>query len=277
MGDTGISYADKSWDILAGCNPVSGGCENCWAARLAGGRLQHHPDYAGLTRKTEDGRLQWTGEVRLLPHRLEEPLHWRAPQVVFVASRGDLFHETVPDEYIDRVFRVMLLARQHTFLLLTKRPERMLEYCQGLVKDFAAWPLPTSKGMSRIHLISLARSISAIPLPNVILGVTAEDREHLSRLDILRQTPAAHRWVSAEPLLQDLGELNLDGISWIVVGGESGKNARPMRSVWASDIGHQCSAAGVPFYFKQAKEGTKMVHLPMLDGFTWEQTPWSQP
>ena len=273
MGKTAISYANMNWDVLAGCAKVSDGCESCWAARLAATRLKHNPDYAGLARVTEGGRCQWTGEVRLLYRHLEEPLHWRAPRTVFVAPKGDLFHEAVPDGFIGDVFTVMALAPQHSFLCLTKRPERMQRIFSGTwLRPFMAagqYPFLTRPYPGSVYALT-----DKWPLPNVILGVTVEDREHLPRLDILRQTPAARRWASFEPLLQDLGPVNLEGISWVVVGCESGPGARHMQLDWVRSLVQQCNTAKVPIFFKQSMEGAKINHMPSIDGRTWRQTPW---
>lgn len=250
---TAISYADKVWPVTAGCTAVSAACEGCWACRLAATRQEHHPDYRGLARRTDGGHYQWSGEVRLLPHHLDDPLHWRRPRVVFVDSQSDLFHESVPDDFIAKVWLTMARCPQHQFIVLTKRPERMMEMA-------TASPIGWHFGQ----------------LPNIVLGVTAENQEEADRrIPILLQTPAAKRWVSLEPLLQDLGEVNLDGISWAVIGCESGPNARSMPLDWVRFLRDQCVAVGVKFYFKQCMSVVgKLIHLPELDGRQWLEVPW---
>jgi protein gp37 len=247
MSKTGIPYADEAWNIMTGCTVVSPACENCYACRLTATRLKHHPDYQGLARVTEQGRYQWTGEVRIHADKLEEPLHWKKPRRVFVVPMGDLFHEAVPDWFILAAFKEMSRAPRHTFLLLTKRPERML----------SIWPRAAKLELS----------------PNVWAGVTVENQENLWRFDMLRRIPAGLRWVSFEPLLQDLGLVNLEGISWCIVGGESGPGARPMHPDWLRSLRDQCVAAGVAFYFKQVMMGRTLIHAPFLDEKQWLEVP----
>lgn len=276
--NTKIEWTDATWNPITGCSVLSAGCTNCYSMRLAGGRLRHHPSRAGLTRES-GGRQVWTGEVRFNEQWLNDPLRWRRPRRVFVCAHGDLFHENVPDEWIDRVFAVMALAPQHTFQVLTKRPERMRYYlahaddeggdffermvdCGGDALDGMDWPLP-----------------------HVWLGVSVEDQTTAAeRIPILLDTPAALRWVSAEPLLgpvdvsrwlwgcsepcidcpkdedcecdwklrRDLLERIAPGsIDWVVAGGESGPAARPSHPEWFRSLRDQCAEAGVPFLFKQ--------------------------
>jgi len=198
---TKIEWTDATWNPITGCSVVSPGCTNCYAMRLAGTRLQHHPSRAGLTRDSKAGPV-WTGEVRLNAGWLDQPLRWRRPRRIFVCAHGDLFHETVPDDWIDRVFAVMALTPHHVFQVLTKRPERMRDYVSTRAGDFM------------LHLPDAARKAGATledcravrelrwPLPNVWLGVSVEDQQRADeRIPILLDTPAAVRWVSAEPLL----------------------------------------------------------------------------
>lgn len=270
---TAIEWTDATWNPITGCSVVSPGCTNCYAMRLAGTRLRHHPTRIGLTRDTKAGPV-WTGDVRFNERVLTEPLRWTKTRRIFVGAHGDLFHENVPDEWIDRVFAVMALCPQHTFQVLTKRSARMRHYVgfmanrDDLVAQ-AARMMGASEGAAR-HAQALARS----PLPNVWLGVSAEDQPRADeRIPDLLATPAAVRWVSAEPLLgpiafREIGGPNGNGfnafddgadegvkaepiLDWIVVGGESGPHARPMHPQWARDIRDQCVAAGVPFFFKQ--------------------------
>lgn len=222
-GSSSIEWTDATWNPLVGCTAVSPGCDHCYAARETSGRLRDHAAYRGLAR----GGV-FAGEIRLLPDRLDEPLHWRRPRRVFVNSMSDLFHADVPIEYVGRVMTVMGTARQHTFQVLTKRGERM----QRLVGAYY-------------------RLTQQEPFPNVWLGVSVETEEFYWRINRLARTPAAVRFLSCEPLLGPLPDLPLDGIHWVIVGGESGPGARPMHPQWARDIRDQCQSAGVAFFFKQ--------------------------
>ncbi len=241
---THIEWCDATWNPITGCTMVSAGCTNCYAMGLAGTRLAHHPSRAGLTRES-GGRPVWTGEVRLNEGWLDQPLRWRRPRRIFVCAHGDLFHEAVPDEWIDRVFAVMALAPQHVFQVLTKRPERMRAYLRRLSDEPSEW---------RIKRLDYAL-ISVWPLPNVWLGTSAEDAAtYRDRWGHVAATPAAVRFLSAEPLLGDMGDLDLGRVGapeWVIVGGESGPGARPMADEWAYMLRDQCRAAGVAFFMKQ--------------------------
>ncbi|KQZ81905.1 hypothetical protein ASD64_09125 [Mesorhizobium sp. Root157] len=300
-----IEWTDATWNPVTGCSVVSPGCTNCYAMKLAGTRLQHHPSREGLTRDSKAGPV-WTGEVRFNEQWLDQPLRWKSPRMIFVCAHGDLFHESVPDEWIDRVFAVMALAPQHTFQVLTKRAARMRAYLASddtkrriyeLACDWAV------TGVANVVLIAPGIADPGLmpswprvhldqwPLPNVWLGVSAEDQQRANeRIPALLATPSAVRFVSAEPLLGAIdfeqawyGENALDsecwgdcawcdkgypalhncqrgkgdwekgrsGLDWIIVGGESGRDARPMHPDWARSIRDQCAAAGVPFFFKQ--------------------------
>lgn len=241
-----IEWTDATWNPITGCSVVSPGCTNCYAMKLAGTRLQHHPSRAGLTKPSKAGPV-WTGEVRLNAEWLDQPLRWKRPRRIFVCAHGDLFHESVPDEWIVRVFAVMAAARQHTFQVLTKRAERMRHFMLG------------------------AGNPAVIALPNVWLGVSAEDQKRADeRIPHLLDTPAAVRFVSIEPLLGavDLRAVDVDGhsemdslrpssdarprsIDWVIAGGESGPEARPMHPDWVRSLRDQCTAAGVSFFLKQ--------------------------
>ncbi|MBB3979097.1 protein gp37 [Rhizobium azooxidifex] len=270
--NTEIEWTDATWNPITGCSVVSPGCTNCYAMKLAGTRLKHIPSRAGLTRDSKAGPV-WTGEVRFNHEWLDQPLRWRRPRMIFVCAHGDLFAEGVPDAWIDQVFAVMSQAPQHTFQVLTKRPERMREY---LTRSQLGHQLVAA-------LIQFAFSVPEpgrwphMPLPNVWLGVSVEDQKRANgRIPVLLDTPAAIRWISAEPLLGSLdvawalslnpldiaagllarghfapGLEKIRHLDWVVVGGESGHAARPMQPEWAESLRDQCAAAGVPFLFKQ--------------------------
>lgn len=195
---TKIEWTDSTWQIVTGCSVVSPGCTNCYAMRLAGTRLQHHPSRIGLTEMSKAGPV-WNGQVRFNEQWLDQPLRWRKPRRIFVCAHGDLFHENVPDEWIDQVFAVMALANQHKFQVLTKRPKRMLAYLTGHAAGGRhVWPAGQSIPMP----YGQYKPDPGWPLPNVWLGVSAEDQPTADwRIPLLLQTPAAMRWVSAEPLL----------------------------------------------------------------------------
>lgn len=300
-----IEWTDATWNIVTGCDIVSPGCTNCYAMRLAGTRLKGHPSRAGLTREV-NGKHVWTGEIRFNADWLDQPLRWARPRMIFVAAHGDLFHPGVTDAQLDQIFAVMALCPQHTFQVLTKRPERARQYLSGisdqpiprLSDDIAAHmgSLVGSRGMwadepSTDIADRLARALDpdngGWPLPNVWLGTSVEDQKRADeRIPELLATPAAVRWISAEPLLgpvdlncvefmrdcspdceyartdpstncfecrrcEDTGKTNELGIDWVVAGGESQAGARPMHPDWARSLRDQCAAAGVPFLFKQ--------------------------
>ena len=209
-----IEWCDATWNVIVGCSVLSPGCTNRYAMRLAGTRLKHHPSRAGLTVESKAGPV-WTGEARLDEKALTQPLHWRRPRKIFVCAHSDLFHEATPDEWIDRVFAVMTLCPQHTFQVLTKRPERMRTYIasrttgwqETLANAFAPGTLPITKNDIE-RAFGLAQKFSydpptpTWPLPNVWLGVTAEDQTRADeRIPVLLATPAAKRFVSVEPML----------------------------------------------------------------------------
>ena len=271
-----IEWTDATWQPITGCSVVSPGCTNCYAMGLAGTRLRHHPSRAGLTRASKAGPV-WTGEVRLNEQWLTQPLAWTRPRRVFVCAHGDLFHESVPDSWIDRVFAVMALAPHHTFQVLTKRSTRMRVYLGRPDRVFeVAAAAQESPALQSVIKGLPTNTIGALPLPNVWLGVSAERQaEADARVPDLLATPAAVRFVSAEPLLGPVDFTNikcpdcgpshifhradgtmdaLDGVprlDWVIVGGESGPDARPMHPDWARDLRDQCTDAGVPFFFKQ--------------------------
>lgn len=261
MGDhSKIEWTDASWNPIVGCSRVSSGCDNCYAMNQAHRLAAMHPSgpYPGTTRKSKNG-IDWTGVVKCLPERLDQPLRWKRPRRIFVNSMSDLFHPTVPFEFIDQVFAVMSLAPQHTFQVLTKRPERMAAY---LTREGRQRSIAAAQHTVGVHLPLF--DYPNWPLPNAWLGTSVEDQVTADeRIPHLLRCPAAVRWLSCEPLLEpidltpyfDNGEPDLIGyeeyLHWIVVGGESGPKARPMHPAWARSLQVQCETAGVPFFFKQ--------------------------
>jgi len=224
MGDKStIEWTDSTWNPVTGCTKVSQGCKNCYAKTVHDNRHK-----AFLNGKKMPPQYSVAFEQLLThPDRLAAPLHWRKPRRIFVNSMSDLFHEDIPSDFIESVFHRMAMAKQHTFQVLTKRPERMFNFLTG-GKAFSS------------------------PLPNVWLGVSVEDRETwLDRSGPLKQTPAAVRFISYEPTLADIGLIDLTGIHWLIAGGESGPHARPAHPDWFRSARDQCAAAGVPFFFKQ--------------------------
>lgn len=274
--NTHIEWTDDTWNPITGCSVVSPGCTNCYAMKLAGTRLRHHPSRAGLTVDSKAGPV-WNGKLRFNEQWLDQPMRRKRARMIFVCAHGDLFHENVPDEWIDRVFAVMALSPQHTFQVLTKRSARMRAYMTGLdARTRTRKDAVEVTGMNMIMAgIVKTRQQTTWPLPNVWLGVSAEDQARADeRIPDLLDTPAAVRFVSAEPLLGPIDLTNLDhtgecrrekkhGISalwktslrhrldWVIVGGESGNGARPMHPNWVRSLRDQCGSAGVPFFFKQ--------------------------
>lgn len=238
---SGIEWTEATWNPIAGCKAVSPGCDHCYAAREAAGRLSKLPAYAGLAVYPEQDQAdayrgrpappaEFTGEVRMLPDRMDQPLRWRKPRRIFVNSMSDLFHEDVPAWYIAEILDVIRQTPRHTYQILTKRHARMRSL------------------LSRPEFAEL----TGWPLPNVWLGVSVENQHWADvRIPALQATPAAVRWLSCEPLLGSIPGLHLSGIGWVVAGGESGPGARVMAPDWVRGIRDQCEKAGVPFLFKQ--------------------------
>ncbi|RAX42601.1 phage Gp37/Gp68 family protein [Rhizobium tropici] len=283
---TKIEWTDATWNIVTGCQIVSPGCTNCYAMRLAGTRLRNIPSRFGLTTDTKAGPV-WTGDIRFNREWLDQPLRWKAPRMIFVAAHGDLFADGVTKEQLDQIFAVMALSSQHIFQVLTKRPERMRDYLLEMERCFKRDEREFSRrwGTAAAEVTNSPCAAGAIediefPLLNVWFGISAEDQRRADeRIPFLCDTPAAIRWISAEPLLGDIrfsglsadrkykwdwltGEtavMHPDGpsfdcgpkIDWVVAGGESGPNARPMHPDWARSLRDQCATAGVPFLFKQ--------------------------
>jgi protein gp37 len=261
-----IEWTDATWNPTRGCTRVSEGCRNCYAEMMAA-RFSDPGQWGHGFAEMKAGDHRWTGKVELIESQLLLPLHWRKPRKIFVNSTSDLFHESLPDEAIDRVFAVMALCPQHTFQVLTKRPERM-----------QAWAQRNATGGHIFHVAStIGKPLSGIwPLPNVWHGTSIEDQATADeRIPRLLQAPAAIRFVSYEPALGPVdfrrivsethqidtlrGWVKFDRpspddfryLDWIIVGGESGSNARPMHPDWARSVRDQCSAACVAFFFKQ--------------------------
>src|SRR5258708_30432445 len=233
-----IEWTDATWNPVRGCQKISPGCAHCYAETFAERfrGVAGHPYEQGF-------------DVRLVPEKLNEPLRWRTSRMIFVNSMSDLFQDRVSDDYVLRVAEVMRAASWHTFQVLTKRSERMRDLLRGELRVLAA------EG-------------------HIWWGVSVENRKHgLPRVDHLRQSPARVRFLSVEPLLEDLGTVDLGGISWVIVGGESGPRARPMQQEWVTSIRDQCLDAGVPFFFKQWGGVRKSLNGRKLEGETWDQLP----
>lgn len=262
MNLTNIGWCDCSWPIVNGCRRISPGCERCYAERLIATRLKWLQKYVGLADMGVVGTPHWTGETRLWEPDLLAPLKRKKPARVFVADMGDLFYDGVDNAKIAAVFGVMAAAHWHTFQVLTKRPERFERWMSWLragVLPIAAELRTCTLAAAQILRESFgpyvgpgARGEIAWPLPNVWLGVSVESRDYLHRIDTLRETPAALRFLSLEPLLEDLGPINLAGIGWVIVGGESGPSHRECDPIWIENIVAQCRCAGVPVFVKQA-------------------------
>ncbi|RLP25258.1 DUF5131 family protein [Mesorhizobium sp. YM1C-6-2] len=246
MAETSIEWTDATWNPVAGCTILTAGCTNCYAMRMAS-RLEAMgvEKYSGLTRKS-GGRAKWTGKVVLDPKSLSIPAGWSKPRRVFVNSMSDLFHPDVPAHFIRRIWKVMADTPRHTYQILTKRPSRM-----AAVLSLNGFQV----------------------LPNVWLGTSVEDSHVLSRLDELRQVPAAVRFVSFEPLIGSVAEGNLKDIQWAIVGGESGPNARPMDPQWIDEIFDQCIDADTTFFFKQWGGKNKKAAGRVYRQRTWDDLP----
>ncbi len=228
-----IEWTESTWNPVTGCTKISAGCANCYAQRMAK-RLKA----MGQTRYRNGFA------VTLQPDVLQLPLHWTRPRMIFVNSMSDLFHREVPAKYIADCFAVMERASQHTFQVLTKRPERAAAMAASL-----PWPA------------------------NVWIGTTVENASYTRRIPVIARIPAAVRFLSIEPLLGAIPKIPLDGIDWVIVGGESGPNARPMDKAWVIQIRDRCLGYGVPFFFKQWGGVNKKKHGRLLDGRTWDEMP----
>ena len=261
-----IEWTDETWNPVTGCSRVSRGCDHCYAMMMARRLDGQGYGYDGTTRRTERG-TDWTGVVKTHEDRLEEPLHWRKPRRVFANSMSDLFHPQVADSFIDKVFATMALAPTHTFQLLTKRPGRMAEYLgAGAPALKTRWREAADQRFGQVSDITY-------PLPNVWLGTSVEDTDALHRVDALRPVDAAVRFLSLEPLLGKIIGLDLARIDWVIVGGESGHQARPMKKEWVTAIRDQCQRERVPFFFKQWGGWHSKANGRELDGRTWSEMP----
>ena len=250
-----------TWNPITGCSRISTGCENCYAERLAGTRMKNEPSRKGLTRETERGPV-WNGTVRFNDKWWWQPMNWRKPRRIFVVAHGDLFHENVPEQRLNEVFAMMMLAPWHTYQVLTKRSSRMRYYVNRMESEDAGYEDVTDAaertgiGQTGLDLIEN----TPWPIPQIHFGVSVEDQDADPRIVDLLNTAAAVRWISAEPLL---GSLNVSPLlDWVVVGGESGPGARPMNPDWARSLRDQCVAASVPFFFKQWGEWLPCEELP---------------
>lgn len=235
-----IEWTDATWNPVRGCTKISAGCKNCYAETFAERfrGVKGHPYEQGF-------------DLRLVPEKLEEPLNWSKKKIIFVNSMSDLFHKDVPTEYIQQVADVMIKANWHTFQVLTKRAERMSDLLSNELYE-------------------------ASQMNHIWWGVSVEDRKSgLPRIDFLRKSPAKVRFLSVEPLLEDLGEIDLTGIDWVIVGGESGRGARPMEKDWVLSIQQQCEEAKVPFFFKQWGGVQKKKAGRLLNGRIYEAMPIS--
>lgn len=287
MKNSKIEWTNNTWNPLRGCSRVSEGCRNCYAEQVAGRFSGEGQPYEGLITKTAKGAT-WNGQIKLVPEKLEEPLRWTKAGKIFVNSMSDLFHENVPDEYIDQVFAVMALAPRHTFQVLTKRPERMRAYLEmdnrAEAIGWAETDIYEARGRLPIGAYH-GPTHRKLPLSNVWLGVSVENQESADeRIPLLLQTPSAVRWISAEPLLGPIdisawidpdyftgcADDGIKGLHWVVVGGESGRNARPMHPDWARSLRDQCEDANVPFLFKQWGEYVS-VYDRQKDGPDWRR------
>ena len=286
MGKSSIEWTGETWNPVRGCVKVSPGCKHCYAETFAE-RWRGIPGHA-----YEQGF-----DPLLVPHKLGEPLTWKKPTTVFVNSMSDLFGEFVHDEYIAAVHGVMAATPRHTYQILTKRAERLPAWfewagsrpgsilasaleghgfsdelscnVQNYVNGWSRWASLPDDGNP------LDGTQKRWPLKNVWYGVSVEDRKHgVPRIEHLRRTPAAVRFLSIEPLLEDVGDLDLTGIHWVIAGAESGQKARPMEDDWVRRVRDQCVEQGVKFFFKQrATSSGKKISLPVLDGRRWEEMP----
>jgi protein gp37 len=245
-GLSDIEWTDATWNPVSGCRIISPGCTNCYAMRMAA-RLQAmgHENYLGTTRKSGN-RHVWTGKVHLNEAVLQVPLAWKKPRLVFVNSMSDLFQDNIPFEYVEKVWAIMEKSPIHTFQVLTKQPERMQKFLQNR---------------------------NTKPLNNVWLGTSVEDQAVAFRIKDLASCNAVVRFISFEPLIGSVGNVDLDQIHWAIVGGESGPKARPVSNDWVEEIYDQCSRQDVAFFFKQWGGVNKKKTGRKFRGRTWDHMP----
>lgn len=228
-----IEWTENTWNPVTGCDKISSGCKNCYAERMA------------MRLKAMGSPNYQNGfGLKIHPHVLNAPLAWKKPRTIFVNSMSDLFHEKVSLEFILKVFEVMEMASHHQFQILTKRSERLAE-----LNPFLNWP------------------------PNVWMGVSIENQDFLCRLDDLKKTGAYIKFLSLEPLLGPLKNINLRGVDWVIAGGESGPKARPVKTHWVTEIRNQCNQSKVPFFFKQWGGVNKKKAGRLLEGRIWDEMP----
>lgn len=275
-----IEWTDSTWNPMRGCSRISEGCRNCYAERMAarfcgGGETDQSGEvilsagpFFGFARQNP---ARWTGRVELIEDQMDIPLHWKKPRRIFVNSMSDTFHESLPYTDIKEVIMTACACPQHTFMVLTKRANRMRDVVTQIYRECDKCELDCETAADCAGRFYTTGPAS--PFENLWLGVSVESRAELWRIDDLRRTPAAIRFLSLEPLLEDLGTINLEGIGWVIVGSESGLGARPMNEKWVRSIRDQCLSAGVPFFYKQRLDGGKKISLPGLDGRTWNQFP----
>jgi protein gp37 len=233
MKNTKIEWTETTWNPTTGCSKISEGCSNCYAERMA-------------FRLNAMGSEKYRNNFRLTlhPELIDEPKSWKTPRTIFVNSMSDLFHELIPFEFIQKVFQTMNECPQHTFQVLTKRAQKLFEYDD------------------RLHWTK-----------NIWMGVTVESKMHINRIEALRHSGALVKFLSIEPLLSELKNLNLNGIDWVIVGGESGPGARPMKESWVLDIKEICKDQNVPFFFKQWGGKNKKKAGRVLEGQVWDERP----
>jgi protein gp37 len=229
-----IEWTNATWNPVTGCTKISHGCKNCYAERMA-------------RRLYFMGQDRYRNGFRITLHMdlIEQPLHWKKPKYIFVNSMSDLFHEDVPTEFIERIFKVMVRADWHIFQILTKRSERLLE-----IADDLPWA------------------------NNIWAGVTVESQDYIYRIEHLKNTPANKKFICIEPMLSPISQLPLRDIAWVIVGGESGPGARPLKPEWVRTIRDQCLDRGVSFFFKQWGGAKKSKKGRVLDGQTWDEIPF---
>lgn len=273
---TNIEWADSTWNCLRGCTHVSAGCDHCYAAGFSYRFSGEGQAFAGLAAKDDAGEVRFTGKIMLVESMLRRPLTWKEPRRIFVNSLSDVFHAGVPIGYIDRMFAVMLASGRHTYQILTKRPQRAANYLNdpltpSRVFGHAQQMMANSKGVDNLF--------GDWPLRNAWIGTSVEDSRVAHRIDALRKCPAVVRFLSCEPLLGPLPDLDLSGIHWVIAGGESGPQARPMHPDWARGLRDRCLDTGTAFFFKQNGEYVSVseaagpgAHYTFPDGATVRRT-----